>query len=252
MAKISETGHAVNCGNFGKLITVCEGFGTKYNPSNESITLTALKTMQTDVSGSMSSVAEKETAFLQALNARATLLRPIKKLCTRILSAFSACGAGASTIEDMRGINRLIQGARADRSVLKAAAASQTAGASAVPAGIKINSVSHQSVNQILDNFLRMLTLLKAEKLYKPNEADLKVTALEAYYTDLKTKNDAANAAEAEYNNALTARNRVLYEPYTGMVDITKLVKKYAKSVFGASSPEFLRVVVLQFRREAK
>jgi hypothetical protein len=33
----TEKGHAKNVANFSKLIAVCKGFGTKYNPSKTAI-----------------------------------------------------------------------------------------------------------------------------------------------------------------------------------------------------------------------
>ncbi|MDD2303623.1 MAG: hypothetical protein PHP53_02915 [Prolixibacteraceae bacterium] len=45
MANQTETGHAKNVANFGTLITVVNGFGKVYNPSKQTITTTALKTL---------------------------------------------------------------------------------------------------------------------------------------------------------------------------------------------------------------
>jgi hypothetical protein len=40
----SETGHAKNVANYGKLVSFCTGSGAAYNPSNSSLTMEALQT----------------------------------------------------------------------------------------------------------------------------------------------------------------------------------------------------------------
>jgi hypothetical protein len=47
MASISETGHAKNVTNLESLITSITAFGTSYNPSKDSIKLTALQALLT-------------------------------------------------------------------------------------------------------------------------------------------------------------------------------------------------------------
>lgn len=250
MSSTSETGHAVNSGNFGKLITICESFGSSYNPSNVSIAIPALKTVYTSTNNALKDLAEKETTLLKASNARALSLKDLKHICTRVVNAFSSCGADYKTVDNLKSLNRVIQGKRADTSVIKEIKAAKETAADTT--GIMIRSVSRQSIEQLLDNFSKMIAILRTEKVYKPNEADLTVNALEAYLQDMQTKDAAVTAAEAEFVKALAKRDKIMYAPESGLVDMSKIVKRYTKSVFGASSIEFRKLNILHFRRKAK
>ncbi|NJL76804.1 MAG: hypothetical protein HC892_19090 [Saprospiraceae bacterium] len=105
------------------------------------------------------------------------------------------------------------------------------------------------SFDSRIDNFDKFVKLLTSVTLYAQNEADLKVTALTAVLTDLKTKNAAVIAAEVPLNNARITRNDVLYKPNTGLVDIALDVKTYIKSVFGASSPQYKKISKIKFTK---
>ena len=43
-------------------------------------------------------------------------------------------------------------------------------------------------------------------------------------------------------------RNQTLYNPLTGLVQTSKEVKQYVKSVFGANSPQYKQVSGLEFK----
>ena len=43
-------------------------------------------------------------------------------------------------------------------------------------------------------------------------------------------------------------RNQTLYNPLTGLVQTSKEVKQYVKSVFGANSPQYKQVRGLEFK----
>jgi len=104
-------------------------------------------------------------------------------------------------------------------------------------------------MDSIIDNFAKLVVTVTAEPLYLPNETDLKAVALNATLTNLKTANTAAISATTPYDNAKIARNTLLYQSNTGLVDIALDVKKYVKSVFGASSPQYKQVSGIQFRK---
>ena len=50
-------------------------------------------------------------------------------------------------------------------------------------------------------------------------------------------------------SNSRIARNDVLYTDDTGICDVAALVKKYVKSVYGATSPQYAQVSGLEFKR---
>ena len=100
-----------------------------------------------------------------------------------------------------------------------------------------------------MENFKKLKELLNEESLYNPNETELKITALTTLVTDLETKNTAVIAATTPLSNERVGRDHVLYDKQSGLVDVALEVKKYTKSVFGASSPEYKQVSGIRFTR---
>ncbi|WP_205618080.1 hypothetical protein [Aequorivita vladivostokensis] len=49
-------------------------------------------------------------------------------------------------------------------------------------------------------------------------------------------------------SNARLERNRILYQENTGLVDTALDIKKYVKSLFGASSPEYNQIRGIKFK----
>lgn len=83
---------------------------------------------------------------------------------------------------------------------------------------------------------------------YSPNEEDLKVTSLQTKLTDLQSKNTNVVTTYTAYSNAMIERNQVLYNQLSGLVQTSKEVKQYVKSVFGANSPQYKQVSGLEFK----
>lgn len=238
IAATSETGHPINVANFESLISFCNGYGTKYNPAQNAIKLTALDTLHTNAKSALKSVNDKLAKFTVATNQRQLAFEPINKLTTRLIAALDASGTTDKIVEDARTIGRKITGARKNKKIL-------------IPNpddSISI-SVSQQSYNARLENYSKLKELLEEEPLYKPNETDLKITTLTTQITDMATKNTAVISATTTLSNARVARNHVLYDKNTGLVDVALEVKKYVKSVFGTSSPEYKQVSKIKFTR---
>jgi hypothetical protein len=248
MASTSESGHDINVANLEDLISCCTGYGAAYNPSKAGLKIAALQTLQTNARNALQAVKVAKTTYDNADNSREIAFKPLKKLCTRILNALESTDAAKQTINDAKTINRKIQGKRADTSKPVIPAATDK-NATVAPIEIKQISVSQQSLDSLMDNFAKLIVAVSAEPLYIPNEADLKVTALNATLTNLKTLNTAVINVATPYSNSLITRNATLYQPATGLVDIALEAKKYVKSVFGATSPQYKQISKIQFRR---
>ena len=92
-------------------------------------------------------------------------------------------------------------------------------------------------------------SVLQSESSYAPNENDLKVTTVQAKIADLTVKNTAVATAYTTIINSRIARNETLYSDTTGLVETANEVKKYVKSVFGATSPQFAQVKGIEFKK---
>ncbi|MFH0895092.1 MAG: hypothetical protein V2A54_11720, partial [Bacteroidota bacterium] len=113
-------------------------------------------------------------------------------------------------------------------------------------------SASQQSYDSLIDHFNKLVILVASEPLYVPNENDLKTAQLNTYLNALKTTNSAVITTYANYCTALNNRDNMLYAKKTGLVDITMDVKKYVKSVFSATSPQYKQICHIPFTRPRK
>ena len=76
---------------------------------------------------------------------------------------------------------------------------------------------------------------------------DLKVTNLNTYKESLMSATQSVDQTEAELNNKLIERDQLLYADGTGLYSIAQSVKKYVKSLYGATSPEYTNVSSIEF-----
>ena len=74
------------------------------------------------------------------------------------------------------------------------------------------------------------------------------MATLQTKLTELQAKNTNLINAYTGYSNAMIDRNQTLYNPLTGLVQTSKEVKQYVKSVFGANSPQYKQVSGLEFK----
>ena len=250
MASTSETGHAKNVANFEVLISSCIGFGPLFNPSKNSLKPPQLQATLTAAKNVLQSVKTYGTAFENARNAREITLAPsaLKKYCTRIFNALSSTDATILTINDAKAINRKIQGGRAGSKKTQSFTP-PVEGTTPTPPEVNEISVSQQSYDSLIDNFAKLVVCLAAEPLYIPNETDLKVAALNSALTTYKTLNTAVINASTPYKNSLISRFSILYQDNTGLVDTALEVKKYVKSVFGATSLQYKQVSKIPFKK---
>ncbi len=245
MAPIYETGHAKNVANFQDLISFCQGYGAAYNPSNENLTIPSLQLLYQEAESKLDDTKTQKTTFDNATNTRKISFAGLKPLSTRIINALASSGADAMAVENAKGINKKIQGTSSPKP-----GSSQTP----LPEGDNSGgiSTSQQSYDKLIDHFTGLIELLSQNKSYAPNEDDLKLATLQAKLTDLKTTNTALINAFTANSNARISRNQTLYNKDTGLVQRSKEVKKYVKSVFGGSSPQYSQVSGLEFRMYKK
>lgn len=248
----TETGHAKNIANFENLISIVNGYGAQYNPSNPNIELRNLETLKTNAKKALDTLYSSTTSYVNAINTRQGAFEDLKKLSTRIISALEASGAEPATVESAISINRKVQGARAGK--LTKADAGKTEGlntdpSSPAPPEPTNISVSQQSFDSLIEHFSRLITMIGSEPLYKPNESDLSITNLKAKLTTLQNTNSSAINNHTTVSTARISRNEILYGTNTGVCDIAAQVKSYTKSIYGATSPNYKLISKLEFRK---
>jgi hypothetical protein len=239
MASTSEVGHAKNVANFQDLIEFVTGYGATYNPSKNALKLPQLIALKASADATLADVITKNTNYNNKVNERITAFSGLKSLSTRLVNALQTTDATTETIGNAKTFNRKMQG--------KKASSSQTPTDPNTPAPTTI-STSQQSYDQLIQHLAGLTSVLEAETSYTPNETDLQVATLQTKIVDLTAKNTAVATAYASISNSRIARNETLYSSSTGLVETANEVKKYIKSVFGASSPQFAQVKGIQFK----
>ena len=238
MASTSETGHAKNVDNLGLLISNIASYGDRYKPTNPSILLEALKKMEADGRAAVLAVNDAMPIYSRATIERDNAFAPLGQLVTRSLNSLRASSSSEQTDEAASAIVRKIRG---NRTTAKAAAATDVKVATV--------STSQQSYDRGIDIDERYIQYIAATPEYAPNEEDIKLPVLKALAVDLRAKNTACNNAKVAIDNARMARNRVLYTPLTGLVDVALDAKTYIKSLFGSTSPEYKQVAKIDFTK---
>ena len=239
MPSTSEVGHAKNVANFQDLIEFVTAYGTTYNPSKNALKLPQLIALKASADATLADVITKNTNYNSKVNERITAFSGLKSLSTRLVNALQTTDATIETIGNAKTFNRKMQG--------KKASSSQIPTDPNTPAPNTI-STSQQSYDQLIQHLAGLTSVLEAETSYTPNETDLQVSTLQTKIAELTAKNTAVATAYASISNSRIERNETLYSSSTGLVETANEVKKYIKSVFGASSPQFAQVKGIQFK----
>ena len=239
MTSTSETGHAKNVDNLGLLIAIIAGYGDRYKPTKPTILLEALKKMEADGRIAVLAVNDAMPIYSRATIERDNAFAPLGPLVTQSINSLRASSSSEQTDEAAMAIVRKIRNTRTTS--VKAAAATDVKVATV--------STSQQSYDSIIDNYERYIQYLAATPEYAPNEEEIKLPVLKALAVELRAKNTACNNAKVAIDNARMARNRALYEPLTGLVDVALDAKTYIKSLFGATSPEYKLVGKIDFTK---
>lgn len=236
----SEVGHAKNVANFEELIVNCQSFDTAYNPVNDLIKVPQLQSLHTEAQTAIDEVHTFRSTLIITTNQRQTEFSDLKPLATKIINALSASGADKLAVNDAKTINRKIQGKPSTPKTNENEPGQETQ---------RAVSTSQQSYDKQIDHFSALIELLSQVSEYAPNETQLQITSLRTKLEQMKAVNTQHINSYTELSKMLIERNRILYNPLTGLVAVAKLVKQYVKSVFGARSPEYQLISDIEFRK---
>jgi hypothetical protein len=248
MANFIEVGHSKNIANFEDLISFCIAYGTAYNPANSNITITALQAKHAAALADLQAVKTAKTAIDNATNLREEIFAPCRLLSTRIISALEAVSPSKLTIDDAKTINRKIQGKKAPGG--KKDPKGEVPPPPDPGTGDKGGTIStsQQSYDSLVDHYLKLKETLSQEPLYAPNEVELSIAGLTSLIASMQAANTAVINATTNYSNSRITRDKTLYDESTGLVTAAYEVRKYVKSLFGTSSPQYKQVSKLQFK----
>ena len=240
MASTSEVGHAKNVANFQDLIEFVIGYGTTYNPSKNSLKLPQLIALKDNAQSKLNDVIAKNTIYNNKVNERMVAFGNLKSFSTRLVNALQTTDATNETINNAKTFNRKMQG--------KKASTTQTPTDPNAPAPATI-STSQQSYDQLIQHLAGLKSVLETEPSYTPNEVELQIATIDSKIADLSAKNTAVATAYTNISNSRISRNETLYTSENGIYETASEVKKYIKSVFGASSPQYNQVSGIKFSK---
>jgi len=240
MSSTSEVGHAKNVANLQKLTEQVTAY-TLYNPPVTNISVASLQTLHTTATAKLAEVEDARTANKNAIALRQVAFENLKPTCTRIINLLDIMGLPEGTIDQAKSLNRSIQGAK------KKPTTPAENPDNGQPSASNQISTSRQSYTQQAENFGILLQLLATVPGYKPNEEDLKLNNLNTYHESLVSTTQPVDQTEAELNVRLIERNQILYTEGSGLYTIAQNVKKYVKTIYGASSTEYANVSSIKF-----
>jgi len=243
---LNESGIQKNLGNFKSLIAYCVYYNEKYNPGNPDLSIYSLNMMLTNTKDLVKAEVEQKVYLQRVINQRAAEFEDIGQLSGRIINAMIGSGIEEAKVEDANAHHRKLNGRRAPGSN-KNKETNKENEESENPKGS--NSVSQLGFDDKLGHFEKLIEVLKPESLYRTNEADLNLTALEQKWLTMDAVNSNVKSAQSAWEQSIIKRNEAFNNDKTGMVAIVRLVKGYVKSVFLENSPQFKQLSALQFKK---
>ena len=234
MSSTSEKGHAKNVANLKTLTTYLTSLQPNYNPTKAALAVANLQTLYTGCSTAMDDIKAALPPYSAAVDAQELAFKPLSKLITRVLNSY------ATVVEDKQELQTAISLKNKITGTGPKPKKPETPGADTV-------SQSKLSYDNRIDNLFTLIKVLENNSNYKPNETDLQTGSLTTYANELKTKTEAVDVEEAKVLIAKQQRNKLLYTPKTGLLDLVKDIKTYIISVYGTNSPQIHYINKLQF-----
>ncbi|MDQ0593676.1 hypothetical protein QFZ37_002045 [Chryseobacterium ginsenosidimutans] len=236
MSSTSEVGHAKNVANLQKITQQVSTYSL-YNPPIADITGASLQTLYNDANAKLTEVGDKRNANKNAIVARQTTFENLKSTCTSIINVLEIVGLPQGTLNQARSLTQTIQGSsrKSSTPIEEGKEAPKT------------SSTSRQSFTSKAENFGLLLQMLFTLPAYTPNEENIKLQNLNTYHDSLKAATLAVDQTESELNTKIIERDRILYADETGVYAISLKIKKYVKSLYGATSPEYTTVSAIEF-----
>jgi hypothetical protein len=240
----SETGHAKNVAAFKDLLQAITDLGTAYQPSNESISVSNLNKKNEAISKAMDNWRAADRADQNAENLRTDTFSGLNTYSTRIVGVLSSSSnVSPLTLKDAQSIMTKVRGKRS----AKGAKEMEQAKISGEEQPRTI-SVSQQSFDQKTTQFSALKKLVETQPTYKPNEADLNLKALTDYEIKLNNVNGAKVATQSQLIDARNQRNFQLYDPQTGVVALSKIIKNYIKGRFQPTHVTYKKINGIPFK----
>ncbi|RYG19755.1 MAG: hypothetical protein EOO07_06230 [Chitinophagaceae bacterium] len=217
-----ENDHVRNLANFDALIAKIVDYGRYYKPSKSAIQLQALSIVSQNAKAAIANVTLLTGDYVHSVNLREVAFDSLKELNKKIYQVLQISNSISETEMYM------------------------LVGSSKV---ICNPFSSQQRYDFLLENFCKMIKLLKANPLYLPKKTELQLSKLEEFYAILYLKNSEVKQNQAWLSNACLIRNEVFYRDHNGLLALATAAKMYIKYHFGWDSKQFKQVADLLIKK---
>ena len=236
MASTSETGNAKNVANFSTGYQILEEMGTLYNPSNSNIQLTNLAPIKVSLAGVITVLNEKNPIYKNAVADREIEIASLGKITTRALNFAKSLNISTTDKDNLASQAKKIRGDQKPKVVNP-----DTAEGDAI-------STSQMSYDSRIANLVTYTSQLASHPEYTPNETEIQIASLQTYQTRLTQLSSLVNSAGNALITARKNRNDILYFNNTNIIQLTREIKAYVKSLGTAGEPYYKALVKLQFK----
>ena len=240
----SDLGHFSNAKSLKQFIAEIVIIKQYYNPIKDIIKLESFQAKSVEIDDAFTNLFSAITEYKKALDKRKKLFSPLNKILTRVKNFMMATDIDKEVIETIVLYIRKIQGirvsAKLDEEQLKTLAAEGKE--------VKQISASQTSFNYRLMNLEQLINILSSLTEYTPYEEKMQVASLNSMYEELKNANQNVIDTESILSRERINRNKLLYDPETGLLTLVTIAKKYIVSVLGPSAPEVKRINKIAFR----
>ena len=218
-----ESTHIRNLANFDSLIAKIIGYGKHYKPSKGGIQLEALSIVSQNAKAAIANVDVLTNLYIHTVNLREVAFESLKMINQNICKALKlTTNISETEMYMLLGSGKIVYNQFA----------------------------SQQRYDFLLENFCKIIKLLKANPFYLPQNPELKLAKLENFYASLYLKNNEVKRNNALLSNACIIRSEVMYRSHNGLVALATTVKMYIKYHYGWDSLQFKQVSVLVIKNQ--
>jgi hypothetical protein len=232
---------------FDQVLGHCNALGEMYNPSKESLQVTALTSLLTSARESVKAVDTAKGNLILAINHRQRTFAPLPSIATRIVHSLTAADAPPELIADMKLYRDKFR-SQASAGRKTKAPPDDSSKVEPIPARTSRGPLSQLDYNTKIRNFGIMIGMLKSDFVYEPNTVDITLERLTAILTGMEQAHQAVRDAELALSNARTSRDRIVYGD-TGVYGTARRVKKFVSSALGTTSVEARKINGIRFSK---
>ncbi len=238
----NEAGDMKLLGNFRRLIDL-QKTDPMFDSSNPLLKIAALEQQLIEGNASVEAITDNMAPNKVAITARQADYIQAVATVRGSRNILKSSGASNEVLEDADSFTRKVFGLKKSKKEPEV-----TAGTSAGEA-VKTHSASQQSYDAILGNIRNYNAIIKTVGLYNPNEANYKISGLDAMADDLEAKNNLVSTTFASLDAARRLRDELLYTNEDCICKVAQMVKNYVKAIHGANSPQYKAISGLTFKR---